>query len=271
MPRLLFLRVLFVVIFSIHCARAGGGPAGVVEPGMTEAWRLLASGDASAARMEFERLENREARVGLGVALLAVQPRTAAGLERARRLFEDVAAEPSKDDWTVLATYLLARWHQLHAIAPDAAEGERRLLALLEEHAGHPWADVAAPKLAIAWLNAGVDDAEHGRREERLRGLLGRLKDPGAIRDARLAMADAALRRNANHRSALPHYLALLEEADALRPSLRARVLFQAAESSLALGLKEEARAGWLRFLSEFPNDYRAGEATRRAKEISAP
>jgi hypothetical protein len=261
------LRRVFPALVGVWVA-ATASEAAVGMPVRVEAWRLLADGDAAAAAAEFARFEDREARVGRGAALLAVQPRTAAGLERARTIFEGVVEEAIHDDWSVMAAFLLARWYQLHAIETDAAEGERRLLALLEASAGHPWADAAAPKLAIVWLRADLDDAEYARREERLAGLLQRVLDPAALRDARLAMADAALRHGADHGRALPLFRALAAEAEALRPSLRARVLFQAAESAAALGLAEEAVAGWRRFVVEFPNDARTGEAKRRAEEI---
>ncbi len=249
------------------------GVMGVLAAGETgqavehaEAWRKLAAGEAAAA--DFGRSEGREARVGRAVAALAAQPRTAAALERARALLEDVVPEEIQDDWAVMAEYLLARWHEAHAIEPDRAEGERRLLALLEARAGHPWADAAAPKLAIAWFAAERDAAEFARKEGRFAPLLERVRDAAARRDARLVLADAALRLGPDHARALPHYRALAEEAEALRPSLRARVLFQVAESAAALGLREEAAEGWRRFAREFPTDARAAEARRRAAEV---
>ncbi len=248
----------------------GAAAAGMAGPAVeqAEAWRRLAAGEAAAAAADFARGEGREARVGRAAALLAAQPRTAATLERARTLLEGVVEEQLHDDWAVMAEYLLARWHQAHALQPDPAEGERRLLALLEARAGHPWADAAAPKLAIAWFAAERDAAEFARREERFAEILERVRDPAARRDARLVWADAALRLGPDHARALPHFRALAEEAEALRPSLRARVLFQVAESAAALGLGEEAVEGWRRFAREFPHDARAGEARRRAEEM---
>lgn len=235
-----------------------------------EAWRLLAAGEVATAAADFARGGDREARVGRATALLAAQPRTAATLERARALLEGVVEEKLQDDWAVMAEYLLARWHEVHAITPDPAEGEKRLLALLEARAGHPWADAAASKLAIAWFAAERDEAEFARKERSFAGLLERVRDAAARRDARLVVADAALRLGPDHVRALPHFRALAEEAEALRPSLRARVLFQVAESAAALGLREEAAAGWRRFAEEFPNDARTGEARRRAEEVSS-
>jgi tetratricopeptide (TPR) repeat protein len=266
--RRLALALLCVLPAAIPVAMAGASGIAVTQPERAEAWRLLADGDAAAAAADFGRHGDREARVGLGTALLAVQPRTAAGLERARQILEAVVEERIQDDWSVMAAFLLARWHQVHAIEPDAAEGERRLIALLMERAGHPWADAAAPKLAISWLKSGLDEVEYARREERLAALLLQVRDPAALRDTRLVMADSALRRGGDHARALPHYRALAAEAEELRPSLRARVLFQVAESAAALGLDEEAVAGWRRFFTEFPNDSRSGEASRRLKEV---
>lgn len=262
--------VLIAVLASVPDGRAADAPV-TTAPARVEAWSLLAAGEATAAAAQFARSEDRESRVGRGAALLAAQPRTAAGLQRSRQLLQDVVDESLQDDWEVMAEFLLARWYQLHAIETDEAEGERRLLALLERRAGHPWADAAAPKLVIAWLQPTLDDAEYARREARLDSLLERVRDAGALRDARLARADAALRRGADHGRALPHYRALVEEAEALRPTLRARVMFQAAESAAALGLHDEAAEGWRRFVAEFPNDFRAGEAKRRAEAILKP
>lgn len=267
------VRRLSLIVFSVTLLTtleliAKAEETVTVEPVRTEAWRLLAEGDASAAAASFSRYKDREARVGHGTALLTVQPRTAAGLQRSRQLLEDVVKEPIQDDWSVMAAFLLARWYQLHSLEPDAAEGERRLLDLLEARAGHPWADAAAPKLVIAWLTPDLNETEYTQREARMAAILSRVRDPGAMRDARLAMADAALHRGADHTRALPHYRALVAEAAALRPSLRARVMFQAAESAAALGFNEEASAAWRRFMFEFPNDSRAGEARRRAEAI---
>lgn len=236
----------------------------------------MARGDYGVAAQAFaggvkaDGIEGREARVGRALALLALQPKTGGNLAEARRWLEDVVADKAAgDDWGILGAVALGRYHQVHATVPDAGEAARILAEVLAARAGHAWADAAAPKLAILWLYGAADRAAFDGRIRELDTLLGRMETASARRDTRVVMVDAVLRRFTDHAAALPWLRAVLAEAEALRPALRSRLLFQGGETARAAGATAEA-AGWYRRLAEeFPRDVRAEEARRRAAMIS--
>lgn len=248
---------------------AGAAPAPAPETLVREGWEALALVRANDARRLFAGVPDdagsaaRAARLGEGVALLNVQPRSERNLERARRLLNALAAGPA-DEIALAARYHLARIDHVHSLRPNLDAAEASYRALLADHPGHPLAEQAAPKLAllVVYRSSEPDLVESRLRE--LETLAARLVDPSAARDTRLLLAQAALRLQGNHARAVALLRPVLEQATIARSNRRAEAWLIFAESSAALGLTGDAVRGYRQFLLETPRDARAPEVTRR-------
>ncbi len=137
--------LLSIVPARLVAARAAPGPEDI------DGWHLLARFLFNEAHASFEgEAGGRERTLGIAAALLNEQPRTPGRLARAEALLRELSAGPV-DDASLTARYLLARIEQVHRPSPDPAAAATILEELATEHAGHPVAQLAATKLALAY------------------------------------------------------------------------------------------------------------------------
>lgn len=214
-----------------------------------------------------------EARFGEAMAFLALQPKSRLNVERAGSLLRSLAESDPQSDLAVSARYHLARIAHIHAYEPNVEDAARQYEALLADYPSHPAAEQAAPKLAIVWLYADVDDATWDARLARLEALAPRLSSNAARRDLRLALAEAILRLRQDHARALEHLWPVLRDGVISRSSRATEIWLQAAESSAILGRPADAALAYRRFLELAPRDVRASEVRRRLASVggSAP
>jgi len=251
------------------CRLSGSAP----EARLREAWDELARLNPNVARDGFAAVTaaqpaEREARFGLALASLNTQPRRAATLAAARREFTALRDENPRDDFGIGATYYLARLDQILDDPPNPVAAVAGYRALLAAHPGHPYAELAAPKLAILLLYDDVTPAIWELRLVELTALLPRLQSPEACRDTRLVLADALIKLQRDHARAYPLLVHCLEHNLIARmPRLNA-VRLQAAESARQLGRESEAIAHYTRYVEQFPHDVKTPEVRRRLGEL---
>ncbi len=227
-------------------------------------WQELAAFNPKPARTHFARLEGREARYGELLALLNSQPRTARQFATVRAGLEALRAESPGDDIGIAAAYHLARLHQLHTDKPDPDAALAGYRALLAAHAGHPAADLAAPKLALLLLYREASPEAWERHLAEVLTLLPNLRSPEARRDTRLVAADALVRLQGDFDRAHPLIVYCLEHNLVVRPPRLAVLLLQAAEGARRSGNTDEAQHYYDRYLAEFPRKTTTAEIQRR-------
>jgi hypothetical protein len=238
----------------------GDAPAG---------WRDLSILNANEANRVFSDAADanpadREARLGEAVSLLNVEPQTDDSIARASGLFESLRSGKEGDDAAVGAAYYLARIAQLHNPAPDRDAVVRDFRELIARHPLSPYAQLAAPKLAILLLYDDVPAPEWERRVREVEDLIPTLRTPAARRDTLLILAGALIRLRRDHARAYPLITQCLAENLFIRSSHLNSLLLQAAESARVLGRNREAAAYYRRFLEEFPSDMKSDEIRRR-------
>jgi hypothetical protein len=239
-----------------------------------EGWRQLSLLEAVPAQAAFDAAvathpDDRMARLGEALALLQARSRSTAKVDQASQILDDLRRESPDDDPGIAAAYYLARIEQVHRLVPNRAAAMARYRALLTEHPGHFYAQLAVAKLAILLLYDDVAPDEWNRRTVEIEALLPQLSNPEALRDTRLALATAFIRLRRDHAHAYPLIAACLEDGSVTRmPHLNA-LLLQAAESAHQLGRAREEISWYNRFLAEFPQDLRADEIRRRLHALT--
>jgi len=225
-----------------------------------DGWEKVAQVQFLDARRAFEaRLQadpaDHDARIGLAVALLNVQPRQSANIERALALLDGVRSA-GRDEQVIEAIYLLARIHQLHRDPADPYKAVELFDGLLAAHPDHPLAQMGFVKAAMLRLYV-LDEASPAATFATLEQRAAHLSDPTARRDFHLTMAAAASRLRLGDAAALRH----LRAADAVGLAKRntaGNLYIRAATRARALGQVDLAEAYERRFLAEFPRDFRA-------------
>ncbi len=133
----------------------------------------------------------REARFGEAIALLNVQPRTAANVERARELLEIIAHQQDADEVAQAARLFLARVDQMHRAAPDEAGAVKRLPALHDAHPDTQWGQMAVLLAAPSMLYASRDPAVRAAALEELETRAARITMDAVRRPLHLTLARA--------------------------------------------------------------------------------
>jgi len=211
---------------------------------------------------------DRESRLGAALAWLQQRARTPENVAAAGRLLEALRRENDGDDAGIGAAYYLARIAQVHSFTPDRAAALAGYRGLLADHPGHPYAQLAAPKLALLLLYDDVPPDEWERRVAEIQALIPRLTAPEALRDTRLTLAMALIRLRQDHARAYPLLASCLGAGTVKRMPRLNTVLVQAAESARILGKESEAAAYYANFLGEFPQDAKSDEIRRRLSRL---
>lgn len=268
-----FLIALFVCFLPGVAVRAEIMPAA----SLADAWiwlteqRHAEAREAFAARVNAGGADAREARLGLAVALLGVQPRTQGNVTAARDLLTPLAESSEADGWSRQARYFLGRIAQLHEREPDPALAQRHYQQLFDEHPAEPLAQVAAVKIVLLAANAVTSPEEKRAALAHLESWGGRLNYPPAQRDFHAVMTQAYLRHAPEDlASARRHALASHElgYADKVR---HVSNLLRIAELSRALGDSAMARIFYERFLAEATRDSRVLLVRERLAALPPP
>lgn len=220
------------------------------------AWQDLREWRFTEAAHSFEQTADKPTpRLGLAVAWLNLQPRTADRIARAERELSAIAADASASaDVVVTANYLLARIAEVHAFAPDPARAAERYAALLASHPRHPFAQAAAARLATLRLyKLGADPL---RTLADLETLGQQLTDAGARRDFHLVLGRSYLFFGGERSRALEHFQSAMA-AGIVAATVRADVLVQIGEVARELGQPAISRQAWNEFVATFPRDPR--------------
>ena len=245
-PAALFLVVWFPVA-------AAAAPA--------EAWQLLANYRSDLALPKFEQqaaaspADARPARLGEALSLLAQPSPVPDRVGRARVILAALATDGA-DDIALGARFFLARLAEFSAEPPDPGLAAAEFRRLIAEHPDSPWAQAAVARLAILLLYTPAGPAEPATRLAAAEQLLAPARQPTAIAELHLVIADAVFHHRLPDRLALPHLRAALETG-ALDPTTRADVLVQVGELSRLGGDMAQAKAYYRTFLAEYPRDAR--------------
>lgn len=234
------------------------------EEGLAQAWRWVAEQRYAEARAAFEPVlaaggaGAREARLGLAVALLGVQPKTQANVNRAREVLGPLANGDPADGWALQARYFLGRIAELHEREPDLDLARRFYRGLFEEHPRAPIAQAAAVKYVLLALNA-VEPPETKRATiARMEALSGVFAEPAARRDFHVAMTYGYLRHAPEELASARRHALAADAAGFMDAERRRSNLLRIAELSRALDDPATARSYYERFLAEAARDTRA-------------
>lgn len=240
------------------CLLVCGLRESVAETPAKSGWELLVNLKIDEAGGAFRGgAKSRETRLGEAVVLLNSQPRSQANVAAAGRILEEIVAGGEEDRVATQAAYQLARIAHVHLSNPDYPLAASRYEELIRKHPGDPLADAAVVKLAILRLYSLPQENEYAARFAALDRMGGALRDPDAIRDYNLVVADALARWDLDPQATLDH----LQKAYAtgrLSGKLESDVLVRISETASGLGNAPLSHDFARRFLDKFPRDERA-------------
>lgn len=205
---------------------------------------------------------------GEALAHLNAQPKTRGHIEEARRLFTTLA-DSADTDLSIRARYFLGRIAQVHAYEPDPAAADRIYTDLLAAHPTHPFAQLAASKLALLRLYDPHATTPVATRFAELERYGAALTDKSARRDFHYVMGVAALFFKLPDERALDHLLASAD-AGMINDQNRANVYIRIAEIARRLGQRDVALRHYRLFLEAAPREVRTRYAAERVAELEA-
>jgi hypothetical protein len=229
---------------------------------------LLHLQNREAARI-FTESDSRQTRLGEALALINLQPQTRANFNQALALLSALYESNPHDTTGIAANYYLGRIEQLNPFGANPAQAAALYEALIQAHPNSPYAQMAAPKLAILKIYLLPRQNTHAMLLKQLADNPGKyLTEATAIRDFNLILADAYARFQISDDAALKHLLAVYHSG-ALVGKARSDVLLRIGELSRLLGDKEQAALFYQRFLDEFPRDQRTHTIRERLEAVS--
>ncbi len=253
---------LRTALVAFLCLLGAGTSRGAEE--LAQAWRWVAEQRYAEARAVFEPAVSaggagaREARLGLAVALLGVQPKTQGNVNRAREVLGPLASSQPADAWALQGRYFLGRIAELHEREPNVVLARRIYRGLFEEHPQAPIAQAAAVKYVLLALNAVEPPEAKQATLARMESLSGLFAEAFARRDYHVVMAYGYL-RHAPERLGDARRHALAAEAAGFTDAERRRSnLLRIAELSRALDDPATARSYYEQFLAGAARDTRA-------------
>lgn len=241
-------------------------------------WEDVSGGLFNEARHDFaSRLpdapaaERRGLRYGEAAALLNVQPRTQANVDRAFAILDEVWSSGKSDDLGMEARYLMGRIEQIHRQSPDAAKADSIFSSMIAENAAHPVAQRAAVKLAILRLYApGTPPQERRRRYDEFSRLAASLDEQAAKVQMGLLLGEYARRMGYGEGQELGHLLAAHAAGITKRNSLMT-VLARIGDLARLTGRDALAVEYYGLFLREFPRTDRRTTIEGYLATLNAP
>ncbi len=230
---------------------------------LAEAWTGLTEQRHAEAREVFARrlaaggAEAREARLGLALALLGLQPRTQGNVSAARELLTPLADAAEPDGWSRQARYFLGRIAELHEREPDLALARRHYQRLFDEHPDDPLAQVAAVKIVLLSANAVTPPDAKRVALQNYEAWAERLTYAAARRDFHAVMTQAYLRHVPDDLGAARRHALAAHALGFTDPVRRLSNILRIAELSRVLGDVAQARSFYEQFLAEAGRDGR--------------
>lgn len=270
--RLFALRVFCVC--TVTAAATCQYSSAETEKSLANAWKTASLTLVNESNAEFRELlakdtpDRRQLRFGEAATLINVQPKTAANLDNAVAVFQDLAEEDPNDDIAVYSRYLIGRVAQIHRLDADLELAANTYRELLRDHPQNKFAQRAVPKLAVIELFDPLRSPDDQTGALEIEAFAANLTDPLAIRDTALMLADYYTMIAPNDTKALENLL-IANEQGIQRYKFRATVLVRIAELSRRTGNPDQAVDYYQMFLDEFQRDQRRTLIEERIEELT--
>lgn len=261
--RTLLLWLLLGLALPARSAELTDGWAALADYRAEEALRIF-----TAAAKAADPAVARQAELGRGVTLLALQPVSQAQIEQARSILSALTANQA-DEAALGAWFYLARIAQHHRAQAEPAEAARCYRRLLELAPDSAWAQSALGRLALLELYAPDERGTVEQRFARVRDLLALARTPEARCDLHWLLSEAVFFHRLPETRALPHLIAA-EQTGRLDVVTRPDVLVQIAEIARRDGDTALAREYFHRFLHDHPRDNRDYLVRQRLADLDA-
>lgn len=235
-----------------------------------DGWTLMSTLQFNEARQAFVRADQDEPRnrLGLGVALLGVQPKTERNLNQAEAIFSALREELPGTDMGVRATYFLARLAHLHRQPTDWEKAAEWYRLTYEADPSHEVAQRALVRWGLVTLLRANDGKAVLPLAEQFFVEVQAITDEEALRDADWVLLEFYERKLDDKAATLRHLEAMLASPVVQRDVLRAGFLIQAGELARLLGEKERAKGHYRAFLDLVRRDARMFQVRERLKEL---
>jgi len=194
---------------------------------------------------------------GEAATLLNVQPRTGGNIQRARRLFEEVARDtPPGSKLSRLSRFYIARVKEFY-LAPQDIEGATAdYLSLLQEKTADPLIEQGASRLVVIAAFSGGTPADRLQKLAALEKLDSLLETPAGRREFHTSMAYALLDNGGDKSRAVDHFLAADREGFTSKATAVSAWLV-AATTAAEIGRNIDARYFFEKMLATYPQDPR--------------
>ncbi len=235
----------------------------------TPPWHEVSQYDFGAAHGAFSRASGRDARLGEAVTLLNLQPHTAANVDQAAVLLDQIAAAKPDDELGFCARYLRARLEEIYRPEPRPAEAARRYAELIATGGKTSPRPAGGRAFKPAQALPRRSDAPGEECVAAAEALGAGLTDSAAIRDHELLVGRACLYYGFPLERARGHLERALT-AGVLNSANRADLLVTLGEIARELGDKPGAERAYRAYLAENPRADRSGAVRRRLAELAA-
>ncbi len=245
-----------------------------------EAHRGFAKSAALASR-EGDTQEARANRLGEGVTLLTIQPRTQGNIQRAQEIFEELIAGDAKDESGLAARMSLARLFEFHTSPQEHTKARELYSGLVDDGVGDPVAELAASRLVLIDLYAANSIEELNAAAQQLAPIGAKLQTTIGRREfyTNLGLTMHALK--GDHQLAVEYLIAAEREGLPMQ-QIDAPVLLAIAALAEELGDMELAKEYYTTFVNRYQRDSRrysvleilenmGGSNPNAAEESSSP
>lgn len=241
-------------------------------PAAQAAWELIAAYKPEQALKAFQSVtggDRRRNQFGEAMALLAQPLPVPDRVARGRALLEGVAAG-ADDDLALAARFYLGRVAEFQAEPADPRAAAAQFEQLIAAHPDSRWAQAAVARLAILRLYTTAGPDQPAARVAEAERLVAAARQPQAVADVHLVIADAVFHYRLPDAQALPHLLAA-ERTAVLDPTTRADVLVQIGEVARLTGDRALAEKFYRTFLQEYPRDARQFPIRQQLAGLAPP
>ncbi len=262
-------------------ARAQGedtanAPASISQPDVLESWQKAtvflfdeANQNFAKAAASSDGEEARANRLGEGVTLLTVQPRSEGNLRKAETIFEEVISRNPKDATGLAARMHLARLYEFH-VKPKAPDKAKAIYeGLLTDGVGDPLAELAASRLALLELYATSSPDEMNEAARKLAAHGTKLQTSIGRRELYSNLGLTLNQLRGDKRLAMEYLIAA--EAEGLpMQQLDAPLLITIGALAGDLGDKETAKKYFSLFTSRYKRDARRYSVVEKLEAMGA-
>ncbi len=259
--RILFPVLLFCCLFGVLGTSLQAATEEVASR-MEDGWReasifLFQQAHETFADQAPEVSTDRERKLGLAVTRLALQPRTQGNIAEAARELTELMKEDATDASGRAAQFYLARVYEVHEAPAEREKARELFYDLASRHPGDLFTELAAVRvLSIELENAADSGEDPAAVVSRLAPLAKNLTSDTGRREYH-ANAGLMLAAMQGDRSTALRELEVAASYPGGLPQIRALILLSAATLAQELGEFSTARTFYLRFIDEFPREFR--------------